>query len=458
MTKARYIQLANTFEAAIARGDMKPGAKLPTHRAFADHFGVALATATRTYKELERRGVIIGEAGRGTFVRDQGAPLGHDWHHSAADGSIDMVFNMPSDTEDTQTLRAGLKRLASAGDLSAMLRYHPHGGRDHERKIIAKDLAPRLGAIQPENLLITSGGQHGLALVGLGLLSHGDAVATDALTYPGFKSVAALQGLDLVPISGKAGVMDPEILHAECKKGRIKAVYLMPTVHNPLGSVMDIETRRRIARIAQDHDLLIIEDAAYAFLDVNPPASFLTLAPSHTVHIGGFSKALATGLRLGYLIAPERYIRALTEAIRATTWNAPALISDLVIHWIEDGTLAQFEDRRRHDGHRRQKLCKDILGHLPLVSHPNASFVWIPLPQGMRSTPIVSQLKARGVAVSDASPFSVGSFAPQALRLAFGGISTEELHSALITVRATLEATIPVPADIPLDRPDKTPR
>ncbi|MCP6373717.1 PLP-dependent aminotransferase family protein, partial [Klebsiella pneumoniae] len=89
------------------------------------------------YRELERRGLIVGEKGRGVFVRDLGLPLTLGVEQTAAEGLLDLVFNMPSDAGDSEVLRAGLKRLAVAGDLDAMLRYQPHGGRPHERKIIA---------------------------------------------------------------------------------------------------------------------------------------------------------------------------------------------------------------------------------------------------------------------------------------------------------------------------------
>lgn len=443
MAKARYLQLADTLEAAIKRGKLAPGSKLPTHRAFAERFGVALATATRTYGELERRGAVVGEAGRGTFVRDKGVPLSLGLQQSAADGSVDLVFNMPSDTSDADTLRSALKRLATSGDLSAMLRYQPHGGRDHERAIIANDVQRTLGPIDPAQLLITSGGQHGLSLLGFGLLTHGDAVATDVLTYPGFKSVASLQGLDLVPIASSKGIMDPEALERSCQSKRIKGVYLMPTVHNPLGTVMDLATRLRIVDVARRHDLMIFEDAAYAFLEPDPPTGFLTLAPERTVHIGGFSKTLATGLRLGYLIAPLPQIEPLTEAIRATTWNAPALISDLVTNWILDGTSAQFEANRREDGAERQNICADILRDHRLLSHRNASFAWLPLEQGVRAEPIVISLKKLGVSVSDARPFAVGSTIPQALRIAFGGVPKHEFQTALEAVRTAIDAASP---------------
>lgn len=441
MAKARYLRLAEMLSNAIQDGKLAPGTRLPTHRAFAEQVGVALATATRTYRELERRGLVVGEAGRGTFVRDVGLPPTLGVRQTAADGRIDLVFNMPGSPGDADMLRTGLRRLATAGDLDAMLRYQPHGGRMHERRIIAAHLTPSLGPVDPERLLVTSGGQHGLAIVGLGLFRRGDAIAVDALTYPGCKSVAALQGLDLVPIEGLHGVMEPEHLDRRCRARKLRAIYLMPTVHNPLGSVTDEATRRRLIDVARKHDLLIIEDAAYAFLEPDPPPSLVALAPERTVHVGGFSKSLATGLRLGYVIAPENRIDGLLEAIRATTWNAPALISGLVTGWIEDGTLERSEECRRRDGAERQKLCRASLGDLSIASHRNAGFAWVPLETGIRAEPIVTRLKRLGISASGAEPFATTVAVPQALRLAFGGLPLADLEAVLQTVGEAIRAT-----------------
>ncbi|WP_437882175.1 PLP-dependent aminotransferase family protein [Pseudomonas sp. LRF_L74] len=429
MPKAQYTELAALVAEDIQSGAMPPGTRLATHRAFAEKHGVALATATRAYKELERLGLIVGEKGRGVFVRDLGLPLTLGVEQTAAEGLIDLVFNMPGDVGDSEILRAGLKRLASAGDLDAMLRYQPHSGRYHERKIIASYLA-RLGAVDPEHLLITSGGQHGLALTVLALLRRGDTVGTDTLTYPGFKSAAALNGLRLVPIEGVGGFMSPEVLDRKCREEKLQAIYLMPTVHNPLGSVMDKATRLGLVDVARRHDLLIIEDSAYAFLESDPPPCLLELAPERTIHIGGFSKSLATGLRLGYLVSPDQYLDKMTLAIRATTWNTPALISALVTGWIEDGTLAIAEESRRMDGAFRQHLCREVFNDMLIVSHENASFSWLPLAGGQRAEPIITRLKAQGIAVSSGDPFSVTEAAPQALRIAFGGIPKQQLRNA----------------------------
>lgn len=443
MKKARYIQLADTLSTAIQAGKLAPGTKLPTHRAYAEQAGVALATATRAYRELEERGLIVGEAGRGTFVRDLRLPPTLGVQQTASDDLVDLIFNMPGDADDADMLRAGLRQLAAAGDLEAMLRYQPHGGRAHERRIIAENLASSVGPIDPECLLITSGGQHGLATLALGLFRQGQAIATDTLTYPGFKSIAALEGLQLVPVEGSAGVIDPQELDRQCRNTRVCAVYLMPTVHNPLGTVMDEETRLGIVEVARKHDLLIIEDAAYAFLEPSPPPSLVCLAPERTVHVGSFSKSIATGLRLGYMVAPVTHIHRLLEAIRATTWNAPALISGLVTGWIEDGTLAKSEEVRRQDGAERQHICRTILNRNAVSGHRNAGFAWLPLEKGIRAEPLITRLKERGIAASGAEPFATTSVVPQALRLAFGGLPKKELSGVFGIVKEVVENASP---------------
>ena len=436
MTKPRYARLADVVASAIENGTLAPGTRLPTHRAFAEASGVALATATHAYRDLEHRGLVVGERGRGTFVRDLGLPLTLGTEQVAADGLIDLVFNIPGSAGDADTLRAGLRRLAASGDLEAMLRYQPHGGRPHERRIIAADLARTLGTVEPERLLVTSGGQHGLAITAMGLLRRGEAVACDTLCYPGWKAVAALQGLDLVPVAAAPdGVMDPDNLDRLCRTRPIHAVYTMPTVHNPLGSVMREAERQRLVGIARTHDLLIVEDGAYAFLEANAPTSLMALAPERCVHVGGFSKSVATGLRLGYLVAPETSVKNLTRAIRATTWNAPALISALVTGWIEDGTLMQSEEARRRDGAMRQAILHEAMAGFDVKAHPHAGFAWLPLPVGSRAEPIVTRLRDAGLSVSGAVPFATTEAVPQALRLAFGGVPVEELRRVFDMVR-----------------------
>src|SRR5690606_19354607 len=106
-------------------------------------------------------------------------------------------------------------------------------------------------------------------------------------------------------------------------KRPVRAVYTMPTLHNPLGWVMNREQRQVLAGIARAHDLIIIEDTAYAYLIGRPPPPVAVYAPERTVYVTGFSKNVATGLRVGAVICPESYRSALERAVRATSWNTP---------------------------------------------------------------------------------------------------------------------------------------
>src|SRR3569623_1587917 len=138
MPGARYKQLVDSFAQAIRTGALRAGTRLPPHRKLAAKHGLALVTASRVYAELEAMGLVVGETGRGTFVREPSLPpgLGIDQQAGHEDG-VDLNFNHPSLPGQGDLLRAALRRLAGAGDLEALLRYQPHGGRAHERGIVA---------------------------------------------------------------------------------------------------------------------------------------------------------------------------------------------------------------------------------------------------------------------------------------------------------------------------------
>lgn len=436
MPQASFKNLAKTMVALIENGSLPPGTRLPTHRKLAENQGIAPATATRVYKDLIERGLVVGEQGRGMFVRDRGIPVTLGVEQRSNNGMLDLVFNMPGETSDEDFLRAGLRKLANSGDLEAMLRYQPHGGRPHERKIIASSLKTQVGSIVSDQLLIVSGAQHGLSTVIMGLLNQNDTVATDALTYTGFKAAALMHQLQLRSASCAEMLVDPDRLERLCRDCSIKAVYLIPTVHNPLGLVMSECRRNKIVEIARKYDILIIEDGAYAFLEENPPPSFVQLAPERTVYISGFSKNLGTGLRVGYIVAPEAYVPKLTLAIRATTWNAPGIVTALVTGWIEEGVLIESEENRRISGRKRQEMCRKTLTGTEIVSHPNASFAWLPLRNGRRADPMISRLMSKGVVVSGGDAFAVSDAVPQGLRIAFGGTNESELEGALVKIHS----------------------
>ena len=438
--KARYKAVVDRYAQAIRSGQLPAGTRLPTHRTLAAGERISLATATRVYRELEEMGLVSGETGRGTFVRDLALPPGHgvDQQVVAAD-VVDLNFNYPSLPAQGDALREALRQLAMAGDIDSHLRYQPHAGRLAEREIIARHLTCQHFTPDAENVLIVNGAQHGLAVTVMGLLRPGDVVAVDALTYSGFKVLAALYHLELAAIPCRPEGPDLQALHTLCQQRRVRAVYTMPTLHNPLGWVLNAGQRQALADLARQHDLLIIEDAAYARLVSRPPPPVVSYAPERTVYVTGFSKNIATGLRVGVVISPPRYRPEIERAIRATTWNTPTLISSLICAWIEDGTVARFEMQKRQDARQRQQVAREVLCGLPVVSHPDSYFVWLPLGEESRADRLANALMERRISVSTAEPFCVSATIPQALRIALGSVPFDSLRPALLSVRDAVE-------------------
>ena len=435
MAHARYKQLVDRLAADIRSGLLAPGARLPTHRRLAATEGLALVTASRVYAELDAMGLVSGETGRGTFVKETSVShrQGIDQQVVAAD-MVDLNFNYPSLPGQAEMLRTALRQLALTGDLEALLRYQPHGGRPHERAAVARHLASRGLAVPGEQVMLVGGAQHGLATCVMALLKPGDVVAADALTYPGFKVLAQAHRLELVAIPAAGAGPDLDALETLCRRRRVRAVYTMPTLHNPLGWVMGAGRRRELVAIARRHGLLVIEDAAYAFLAADPPPPLAALAPETTVYISGFSKSVATGLRVGFVAAPPDAVAGIERAIRATTWNTPGVMTAMACGWLEDGTVARLEAEKCRDAAARQAIATEVFGRRKRVSHPGSYFVWLPLGEDLRADQVAATLVRERISVSTAEPFCVSAQAPHAIRLALGSVPHQTLRTALAGV------------------------
>lgn len=440
MAEARYKQLVDELAAQIRAGRLPPGTRLPTHRKLAERHGLALVTASRVYAELEAMGLVSGEVGRGTFVREASLRVGPGADQRALPADlVDLNFNYPALPGQAELLRSALRQLAAGGELDAMLRYAPHGGRMHERACFARHLASRGLAAEPSNVLIVDGAQHGLAVTAMALLQPGDVVAVDALTYPGFKVLAEAHRLELAPLPAAGQGPDLDALERLCARRRVRAIYAMPTMHNPLGWVMSASRRKRLVAIARRHGLLVIEDAAYAFLADDPPPPLAVLAPETTVYVSGLSKNVATGLRVGFVAAPDAWMPKLERAIRATTWCTPGVTTAIACTWLEDGTVERLESEKRQDASARQAIVGEVLAGMGCVRHPFSYFAWLPLPEETRADLVAAALMREGVSVSTAEPFATSKHVPHALRLALGSVGLDGLRSALRTVRRVVE-------------------
>jgi DNA-binding transcriptional MocR family regulator len=130
---------------------------------------------------------------------------------------------------------------------------------------------------------------------------------------------------------------------------------------------------------------------------------------------------------------------AIERAIRATTWNTPALTTAIVTRWLEDGTVARLEAQKRADALRRQAMAADALNGLEQSTYPTSYFTWVKLPDNARADRIAATLAESRISISTAEPFAITPNPPQAIRLALGSASLAALPDALSTVRRAIE-------------------
>ncbi|MDN3556816.1 PLP-dependent aminotransferase family protein [Halomonas maura] len=442
----RYRRIAEALAEAITSGELAPGEKLPPQRQLADRLGVTVGTVTRAYAEAHRQAWVESRVGSGTYVRRPAgeAPTTFRAGQPVADGVIDMGMSLPPPHPlRPQGLQRALRTIAEDPvALQAATDYQPEAGSETQRARIAA-WQGGLGLPEaPERLVITQGGQHGIHLALQVLAQPGDLVAADALTYPGFVCAAQQAHLRLAAVPMDEDGMDVEALARLCARQAPRVLYVTPDLNNPTGVRLSDERRERLAALAREHDIWLVEDAVQYLPASDRGVALSTLAPERTLHIFSTSKILAGGLRIGSLTVPDPLLERLGAAIRSQSWMVPPLMVEAACRWMEDPASHELLEWQTREIAARQALAQERLAAYAPQGRTNSSILWLPLPAGRRSSEAQALLAQRGVKVSTPEPFCVGSeAAPQALRLCLGPpASREAVERALGIVRETLDA------------------
>ncbi len=422
----KYQALLDALLRDVESGALPPGTRLPPQRELAERLGVAIGTVGRAYAVAEQRGVVSGEVGRGTFVRgpEPGVEPG------AVEEEDPEVIDLSKSrlVRDPRVGSAGamLLSLARRPDLDRLLDfYQPAPGMARHREAGARWMSRTGLTVPADRVIITSGAQHGAATVLASLARPGDVILTEHVTYTGMKAIASLLHLQLrgLPLDGDGLI--PEAFEAACREGSPRALYCMPTLHNPTGRTMPLGRRQSIVEIAARYDVALIKDDVYGFLPDQPLPPLAALAPADAYYITSTSKSMAPGLRVGYVAAPESRVDRVAAVIRASTWLIAPLLAELASDWIERGEADAMVAWKREETAARHAAAVRILGRW-LPPAPRRSFhLWLPLPDPWRTEEFVSQARARHVVVSPSEEFVVGrESAPHAVRVCRGASSS----------------------------------
>jgi DNA-binding transcriptional MocR family regulator len=444
-----YLAIADAIGAAIRAGELNEGDQLPTHRALADALGVDLTTITRAYAEARRRGLLQATVGRGTFVRPKTQP--QSTRSRRPEDPIDLTMNLPPLPSDlADRIQQGLSDLLAVSDPAELLTYRSGAGTAEERAAGAAWLRPTLGDTDPECVLVCPGAQAALVAVLGALAEPGDVVITEALTYPGIRAAAAQLSIRLAGVPSDAEGLLPDAIDTTCREVQPKALYCIPTIHNPTTVTIPLERRRALAEVVRRNGLRIVEDDAYGLLPSVPLPAIASLAPDISFHVATVSKVLSPALRAAYLVAPDaRWAARLCATLRASVLMASPLLTGLLTAWINDGTAAAVTSGIRRESVARQSIGREILPAGSFDAHPEGLHVWLRLPPRWDRRDFVAQLRRQGglaVVPSDAFAVSADQPSPGAVRISLGAApSREALRSALRSVAAVLhqEALMP---------------
>lgn len=423
-----YRIVADEIAADVEAGRLRPGDRLPPQRRFARERGIANSTAARVYGELVRRGVVVGEVGRGTFVRAARPPLEPALAEPAG-ATIDLELNFAVLPEQSALVAKAVEPLLRDDVLTAALRPGNVAGtkraRDAVTGLLAKD------GWTPGDVLFAGNGRQAIAAAIAAFVPMGERLAVEAITYPVVKALAGRLGVQLAPIETDDMGLIPEALEAAHAAAPVRAVYVQPTLHNPLGSTMDEARREALAETVRRLDIPVIEDGIYTFLrpEVRPFAAF---APERTVYADSMSKRLAPGLTTGFLAVPEELSARLAGSVRSGGWVAPPFALEAATRWITGGTLETVERAKRVDAAERQRVTAARLAGFTVRADPQAYHCWWELPEHWRAETFVAAAARRGIAVTPAAAFAVvPGHAPNAVRLAVSSPPLETLSAAL---------------------------
>jgi len=438
MSKFEYIRLADAIATEIATGALKPGDRLPPQRHFAYERKIAVSTASRVYTELLRRGLVVGEVGRGTFISGQ-ARRPSSTLSEPRDARIDLEVNYPLLPTQSALIAKSLEGLERPEALETALRQGTSVGTQTARNISADFLSRNGWSARAEQIVFTANGRQCIAAAMAAIVPPGGRCGVEALTYPFVKGIAARLGVTLVPLAMDELGVRPDAVQKASREAHLSALYIQPTVQNPLGMTMPASRRAELLRVVEKLGLTVIEDAVYGFLDDEAPLT--ALAPDSCILLDSLSKKVAPGLALGFIVPPPRLRESVMASVRSGGWTASGYAFAAGQRMMADGTAAELVRLKRIDAQRRQLLAAERLAGFEIQANPKSYHLWLTLPSQWRSQTFVAAAARRDIALTPSSTFAVSpGHAPNAVRLALAAPPIDQLDAALRTLAGILKA------------------
>ncbi len=375
-------------------------------------------------------------------------------------GILNFAGGLPSpETFPVDAMRAACATVLAEGSPIAhpALQYAASEGLPELRQWVATELGRQGAPVSPEQVLITTGSQQGLDLVAKVLLDAGAPLLVETPTYLGaLQAFTPMQPAIRSVASDDEGVQ-PEALRAQLEQMRgepPRFMYLLPNFQNPTGRTMPEARRQAVLDLCRAHGLPIVEDNPYGELwfDAPPPAPLLARWPEGVIYLGSFSKILAPGLRLGYLVAPPALYPKLLQAKQAADLHTPGFNQRVVVEVIKDGFLDRHVPtiRARYKAQRDAMMAAltqhmaglDVRWNAPV----GGMFVWLRLPDdgkgGLDAQALLPKAVEAGMAFVPGAPFYAAKPDARTLRLSFVTATPAQIERGMAALGQVVRAAL----------------
>jgi DNA-binding transcriptional MocR family regulator len=445
-----YARIAERIEKDIELGVLAAGTKLPPQRNLAFDVGVTIGTVSRAYALARERGLVSGEVGRGTYVLGHdgpaGAPTADARPAALGRSAVETVLRMDS------TAATDIGQAAAIGPVVAQVfAAEPYRTNDYTRAITdgwreagSTWLSTGGWRPEPESIVPVQGVLSGIESVIGAVTAPGDRIAFEDLSYGALARGAVLMGRRAIKVRGGDEGIDPEDFRSVCAREHPKMLVVVPTFNNPTLSVMPARNRRRIAEIAREHNVWIVEDNIYGDALEDAPPPFASIHPEQTIHLSGVSKTLCAGLRAGWASCPPSLTARLVNAKKLITGGISFAMTEATARLVLSGEAARLKAHVLDETRARLEIAREVMAGHDFRSDPHCSYIWLQLPDPWLPGTFKKAALERGILIDDADAFRVGQgdLACHRVRIGFSSPrSREEVRQGFETLNLLLQDT-----------------
>lgn len=464
-------QIQQMIAEAILSGRLPRGEKLPSTRALAKHLGVSRITVTLSYTELQASDYLTSRGRSGFYVSDNAPeppsfqPKDRsedkvDWNRAI--GNSFRELGTPQKPQDWRQHRypftygqsdetlfdhnswrlCALKALGQK-DHDAMVRDYYDQDDPELIEFIARHILPRRGILaRPEEILITLGAQNALWLSAQILLTQRRTAAIEDPCYYSLRDILMQSRCHLAPVPVDADGMPPEALPEGTD-----VIFTTPSHQSPTTATMPLERRKRLLERARELDALVVEDDydfEMSFLQPPSPALKSLDKEGRVIYVGSFSKSLFPGLRLGYLVGSEPFIRE-ARALRSTVLrHPPGLIQRSVAYFLSLGHYDALIRRMGAAYQERRNVMEQAIEDYGLTASGSGAFggsaYWMRAPTEIDTTELATRLKTKNVLIEPGKPFFAGTGRPMNFyRLAYSSIPAERIPDGISKIASEIQ-------------------